>query len=104
MYHIIDRKSLREEDGFRIEVDLQPGQSIMVVYCQYPSHRRMTFDLLSKGSGSLIGRRYYTGGSTLHIDLNPFSADAFEFRASDETGKTVVVYQIMRVQKSTVVH
>lgn len=96
MYNIIDRKSLREEDGFRIEIEISQDQDILEVQCHYPVHRRMAFDLHSKGSGGLIARRYYPGGSALRIPLGPYNADAFEFKASDESGKTVVVYHIMR--------
>lgn len=96
MYNIIDRKSLREEEWFRIEVSIHKENDVLEVRCVYPEHRRMSFDLFSKGVGGLIGRRYYPGGSALSIPLAPYNTDAFEFKASDESGKTVVVYRIMR--------
>jgi hypothetical protein len=96
MYSIVDRKSLRETEGFTVEITIHPEMEILEVQCRYPTNRKMSFDLLSKGSTGLIVKRYYPGGSALSIPLAPFNADNFEFKASDETGKTVVVYHIMR--------
>jgi hypothetical protein len=96
MYSIIDRQSYREDDTYKIWVEINSDRNTLEIDCLIPAHRRIAFGLSGRGKRDLIHRKYYQGGSHVAIPLGSLQADHFTFEASDESGKTVVIYQIVR--------
>lgn len=96
MYSIIDRQSYREDEYYKIWVELSSDRNTLEIDCLLPTHRRIAFGLSGRGKRDLIVRKYYHGGSHVAIPLGQIQGDHFTFEASDESGKTVVVYQIVR--------
>ncbi len=96
MFSIVESLVYREEEEYSIAPQLNADGRALEVDFSLPANRKVGLALVRTGVRKSDAVTFYKTGERAEIPLQNFSEDSFTLKVSDEDGKPMAEYYLMR--------